>query len=248
MEARFGHDFSLVRIHTEPEANSSARDVGASAYTVGAHMVFGPGRFAPDTEAGRHSIAHELAHVVQQSRGGSVRPTGDGAIEHGADRAASTLTAGGGPVPVTGASAPGLARQEEGESKKPPPLPAPSPSLFTPPSPWLLNPPKVPQLFDPGLVGAEFASRGLSMRLGDAEAAGEHFRRWYPLAEGMYKLPLMSKFFNSPADLMNTMTVKAVGTQLSPTNPTAVEAFDQQLQRAGQPTPTYTPSATLFKF
>jgi outer membrane protein OmpA-like peptidoglycan-associated protein len=67
LEPRFGYDFSRVRVHADPVAEESARRVNARAYTVGHHMVFGPGRFTPDTNEGRRLIAHELAHVVQQS-------------------------------------------------------------------------------------------------------------------------------------------------------------------------------------
>ncbi len=65
-EPRFGHDFSRVRIHRDASAAASARDVAAHAYTVGHQVVFADGRFAPDSVAGRHLLAHELAHVVQQ--------------------------------------------------------------------------------------------------------------------------------------------------------------------------------------
>lgn len=72
MEQRFGHDFSRVRVHSGSEAEQSARDVSAQAYTVGNNVVFGAGRFAPETQAGRRLLAHELTHVVQQlSTGGS---------------------------------------------------------------------------------------------------------------------------------------------------------------------------------
>lgn len=67
MEARFGHDFSRVRVHADAPAGRSARDVAALAYTVGHHVVFAPGRFAPTTPAGRHLVAHELTHVLQQT-------------------------------------------------------------------------------------------------------------------------------------------------------------------------------------
>jgi hypothetical protein len=67
MEPRFGYDFSRVRVHTGAVAEESARDVNAHAYTVGHNVVFGAGRFAPETHAGRLLIAHELTHVVQQS-------------------------------------------------------------------------------------------------------------------------------------------------------------------------------------
>lgn len=66
MEGAFGHDFGRVRIHTDAAAAASARSVAAHAYTVGDHVVFGAGRFAPDSERGLRLLAHELAHVVQQ--------------------------------------------------------------------------------------------------------------------------------------------------------------------------------------
>jgi len=69
MEQRFGHDFSEVRVHHDGAAGQSARDVNAHAYTVGRHIVFDQGRFAPDTSAGRRLLAHELTHVVQQDAG-----------------------------------------------------------------------------------------------------------------------------------------------------------------------------------
>lgn len=69
MEQRFGHDFSSVRVHTGGAADQSARDVNANAYTVGHSIVFAAGRFAPATQAGQRLLAHELTHVVQQSRG-----------------------------------------------------------------------------------------------------------------------------------------------------------------------------------
>jgi hypothetical protein len=72
MEQCFGCDFSLVRVHSGGAAEQSAREVNARAYTIGHHIVFGAGRFAPGTQEGRQLIAHELAHVVQQSTSYSV--------------------------------------------------------------------------------------------------------------------------------------------------------------------------------
>ena len=69
MEQRFGHDFSQVRVHTDSGAERSAVEVGASAYTVGHDVVFRAGSLAPGTALGRHLIAHELAHVLQQREG-----------------------------------------------------------------------------------------------------------------------------------------------------------------------------------
>ena len=66
MEARFGYDFSKVRIHSDAQAAVSARVMNAQAYTVGSNVVFGAGRYAPDAHGGKRLIAHELSHVVQQ--------------------------------------------------------------------------------------------------------------------------------------------------------------------------------------
>jgi uncharacterized protein DUF4157 len=66
-EPRFGHDFSKVRVHTDDRAAQSAQSVNALAYTVGDNVVFASGQYAPQTPVGRHILAHELTHVVQQT-------------------------------------------------------------------------------------------------------------------------------------------------------------------------------------
>ena|GEM_PF-3833085 len=66
-ERRLGHDFGDVRVHTDAAAAHSARAVQAAAYTVGRHVVFGEGQYAPASPEGRRLMAHELTHVVQQS-------------------------------------------------------------------------------------------------------------------------------------------------------------------------------------
>ncbi len=64
MEPRFGHDFSHVHVHADPGAAGSAVSIGARAYTVGHHVVFGAGEYRPGTADGRRLLAHELSHVV----------------------------------------------------------------------------------------------------------------------------------------------------------------------------------------
>jgi len=104
MEQRFGHDFAHVRVHTDGRAAESVRAVGALAYTVGQHVVFGANQLAPTTTAGRHLLAHELAHTVQQRATGERRQNRlvvrdhDSADERAADRAADIAVRGG---PVT---------------------------------------------------------------------------------------------------------------------------------------------------
>jgi Domain of unknown function (DUF4157) len=72
-EPRFGHDLSHVRLHTDAAAGESASAFNALAFTYGRNVVFGAGQFNPTSTTGRHLIAHELAHVVQQS--GQAQPS-----------------------------------------------------------------------------------------------------------------------------------------------------------------------------
>lgn len=66
MEQRFGHDFSRVRVHGDSLASESAQAMQARAYTAGNHVVFNAGEYEPGSRPGRHLLAHELTHVVQQ--------------------------------------------------------------------------------------------------------------------------------------------------------------------------------------
>ena len=66
MEPRFGHDFGNVRVHDDSRAAESATAVGALAYTVGQHIVFASGQYAPANNTGKLLLAHELTHVIQQ--------------------------------------------------------------------------------------------------------------------------------------------------------------------------------------
>ena len=73
-EPRLGQDLRHVRVHTDGHAQQSAQDVSALAYTVGSHVVFDAGRYAPHSTEGQRLLAHELTHVVQQTSSGSVPP------------------------------------------------------------------------------------------------------------------------------------------------------------------------------
>jgi hypothetical protein len=116
IEPRAGRSFAGVRVHSDSRAAESARAVSALAYTVDRHVVFGEGQYQPSTQAGRKLIAHELAHVVQQSESGggnlampaakTVVPA-DHPSEAAADRMADALTSPATPVPAAGAAPPG---------------------------------------------------------------------------------------------------------------------------------------------
>jgi hypothetical protein len=137
-EERFGQDFGKVRVHAGDRAAQSAGALNAVAYTVGNDVVFGAGSFDSQSKQAKHLLAHELAHVVQQSRGGDAPAsfnTGSG-LEQAANRAAAEFsngvlsleaqthscaceggsaqcsTPGPAAISVVGGSAVGVARQE----------------------------------------------------------------------------------------------------------------------------------------
>jgi hypothetical protein len=83
MELRFGHDFSRVRVHTDAKAAESARAVNGLAYAVGNNVVFGSGRYAPQTGEGRRLLAHELAHTIQQAQAETSSPAAESTLKIG---------------------------------------------------------------------------------------------------------------------------------------------------------------------
>jgi Domain of unknown function (DUF4157) len=101
-EPRFGRDMSAVRIHTDPPAAATARAIGAQAYTVGSHIAFAQDYYQPHSPAGRQLIAHELAHVMQQSGLVQREPDDAPAAAPAADPAAPTA---GSPAPATAPAA-----------------------------------------------------------------------------------------------------------------------------------------------
>jgi hypothetical protein len=75
MERRFGADFGGVRIHTDGNAARMSRQLGADAFTIGHDVYFAPGHYAPASDRGRHLLAHELAHTIQQGHS-RIQPRG----------------------------------------------------------------------------------------------------------------------------------------------------------------------------
>ena len=112
MESRLQEDFSTVRVHADAAAAKAANSVNAVAFTVGDDVVFNGNRYSPLQESGKRLLAHELAHVVQQRRGGPA-PAGhvEAALEQSADRTAAAVLHGSAPVRVDGRSARAIARQ-----------------------------------------------------------------------------------------------------------------------------------------
>lgn len=73
MNASFGADFSNVHIHTGANAIQMNKELGAQAFTHGSDIYFNSGKYNPGSSAGKHLLAHELTHVVQQGATGDIR-------------------------------------------------------------------------------------------------------------------------------------------------------------------------------
>lgn len=124
MESQLGEDFGDVRVHTGSRADESARSINAQAYTVGTDVVFRDGKYAPETDSGMHTLAHELTHVVQQKAGpvdGSPAPGGirlsdpSDPFELAAERSAAAVMAPQLQAQATAPATPSIQRQGEDE-------------------------------------------------------------------------------------------------------------------------------------
>lgn len=66
MESGFGADFSSVKIHTDSKAVQMNQQLGSQAFATGNNIYFNEGKFSPNSQSGKHLLAHELTHTVQQ--------------------------------------------------------------------------------------------------------------------------------------------------------------------------------------
>ncbi len=122
LEHGFGQDLSAVRVHDDAAANKSAARLGAQAYTAGRDIYFGAGRYQPETQAGRHLLAHEVTHSLQQgSEPQHISPRlvagpSDHPAEREADQAADQVVKGGSAGPIKRHDViPGYAQRVEDE-------------------------------------------------------------------------------------------------------------------------------------
>jgi len=84
MENSFQQRFDDVRLHTGAASAQLNEEVGARAFTHGRDIYLGAEAGGVDTGEGKHLLAHELTHVVQQTgreeHSGSVQRSGFGDI------------------------------------------------------------------------------------------------------------------------------------------------------------------------
>ncbi len=79
MDSAFGADFGAVKIHTDSDAVQMNKDLNAKAFTHGSDIYFNEGQYDTGSQEGKHLLAHELTHVVQQ--GGATSAKQEGATE-----------------------------------------------------------------------------------------------------------------------------------------------------------------------
>jgi len=102
MEQSFGYDFSAVRIHAGSQAAEFSRQLGARAFATGTNIAFAPGEYRPSTVEGISVLAHELAHVVQQTGAAPATGASYAGLEKQAETASVHAISG---RPVVGLSA-----------------------------------------------------------------------------------------------------------------------------------------------
>lgn len=109
MEERMGDSFGDVRIHTDAQAAQACEEINARAFTVGNHIAFNDGEYDPTSPEGQFLLAHELAHVRQQTGGAISMMPQEGAdleidpdpqLEREADEAAEQVLSGEEPLVV----------------------------------------------------------------------------------------------------------------------------------------------------
>lgn len=74
MGSKIGADFSGVRIHTDSKAVQMSNALGAQAFTHGKDIYFNQGKYNPGSPSGKHLLAHELTHTVQQGAAIQTKP------------------------------------------------------------------------------------------------------------------------------------------------------------------------------
>ncbi|HEX7318111.1 MAG TPA: DUF4157 domain-containing protein [Pyrinomonadaceae bacterium] len=199
MEGRFGHDFGRVRVHTDEQAAASARALGATAYTVGPHIVFRRGGYSPETTAGRRLLAHELAHVVQQGAASNAETSTGGVVQRqqAPDAAPPPQAADGGTgTPVA-------------TGTNPPPQPSAGGAAVTPAATGTATPPST---WTPDVPYIWFDLHDSYKAL--AEPSGPYLYSAY-----VYKNRVVNPNFSNdlnPAPVRDTTTVKPSGWYAQP--------------------------------
>lgn len=115
MESAFGSDFTSVRLHNDSVADAH----NARAVTIGEDIHLAPSHSNVASLAGRELVGHELAHVVQQRRHGTM--ASGPALESEAERAGADAARGRSAVVSLSVATSGSVAQRAPKLGPPPP-------------------------------------------------------------------------------------------------------------------------------
>jgi len=240
MEQGIGADFSNVRIHTGAPASDLNDMLHARAFTHGRDVFFNAGEYDPGSSAGRHLLAHELAHVVQQRQGGA-----SDASEARASAAANQVAAGGAvPASSLGGAEPGGLHCDPDEDAKPKPEgPQPLPPFRLPPlvPPMQLQPPQLDWL----KMRQTFDSRGLSMNDRDGASILAEWQRGSRLLDTLGMDDKFKFWFIDKPWLLNLGISMQLDQINARDNPNAMDRFDREWKNA-YPDEFRTPMIPIF--
>jgi hypothetical protein len=229
-EGRLGADFSQVRVHTGGQAAAMAGALGAKAFAAGDDIAFADGRYQPDTSSGRELLAHELAHVAQQRRGGG--PAGQ--VESRARSAAQTAAQGGQVSPdALGGAEPGLHCDPDDDKKKPsdelPPWLKPMPNL------QLQTLPPIEFLKMQSIYGAH----GSRISLRDMDDMTREWRRGAEMLKlfGLDRGIKLGPIKLSRDDLLNLGLSLQLSDRFARENPNSMDILDQRWKNETGSTP-----------
>jgi len=68
MNKAFDVDFSKVVVHDDEESDAMNKEMRSLAFTNGEDIYFAKGQYNPYSTSGKALLAHELTHVVQQTK------------------------------------------------------------------------------------------------------------------------------------------------------------------------------------
>lgn len=140
-EQALDHPLGHVRVHDGAADDAAARSVGADAFTVGSHVYFRSGQYAPGTSDGDRKLSHELIHVVQHDEGRTAtRQHRDEAVSSPADplereayageTGVAADAAGASPAPASPITAPTtIPAGEKADDQVLPPVPRDAPRI-----------------------------------------------------------------------------------------------------------------------
>jgi hypothetical protein len=98
LQPRLGADLGSVRLHTDEQAASLSNQLSARAFTYRNHVFFGRDQYQPGSTEGRHLLAHEITHTIQQ--GATVQRKPEPGVPEGQRRPETPPPVASGPTPT----------------------------------------------------------------------------------------------------------------------------------------------------